>query len=111
AFEEIKADQRAALLWNPILSRLTPSFVQQCRWAIARSEQFIEQVLRDGMLSKLPEPIRSERVAKAKAKLTDLTSNKGHDRHFHHQECKEMGLEIEMLEDGDKTLQDLFLTI
>ena len=37
AFEEIKADNRAALVWNPILSRLPPSFLQQCHWAIQRS--------------------------------------------------------------------------
>jgi ATP-dependent protease ClpP protease subunit len=111
AFEEIKKDNRASLVWNPILARLPPSFIQQCQWAIRRSEEFIEVVLREGMLKELPEPERSEKIKKAVGRLTDLTSNRGHDRHFHYQECIDMGLQIKLLEDQDKTLQDLVLTV
>ena len=51
AYEEIKNDQRAALVWNPILSRLPPSFVQQCYWAIERSGDFLKQTLQDLVLT------------------------------------------------------------
>ncbi len=42
--------------------------------------------------------------------LTDFSGNKSHDRHIHYDECKEMGLDVKLLED-DNTLQDLVLTV
>ncbi len=50
AFNEIKEDQRVTHAWNPILSRLTPSFVQQCHWAIQSSKDFLRESLDTGML-------------------------------------------------------------
>jgi hypothetical protein len=43
-------------------------------------------------------------------RLTDLGENKGHDRHFHIKECREMGLRVDILE-KDEILQDIVLTI
>ena len=112
AYEEIKIDQRAAFVWNPILSQLPPSFVQQCHWAIERSGDFLKQTLQDGMLKDLPEPKKTEITNKIVQRLTDLTFNKAHNRHIHYQECKELGLNIELLEDNsDGKLQDLVLTV
>ncbi len=42
--------------------------------------------------------------------MTNLGKNKGHDRHFHLDDCKKIGLKIQTLED-DGELQDLVLTI
>jgi hypothetical protein len=112
AFEEIKADQRAALVWNPILSRLPPSFVQQCNWAIERSKEFLGLALKDCMFRDAAEPARSEAVGKIVERLSDLTYNKTHNRHFHYQECRDMGLNIKMIEDDfDGEFQDLVLTV
>lgn len=112
AFEQIKDDQRAALVWNPILSRIHPSFVQQCSWAIERSKEFIAQALTEGMFKNLPDNERRAAVEKAVARLTDLSTNKSHNRHFHYQDCKDMGLNIKMLEaDFDGETQDLVLTV
>ena len=112
AFEEIKIDNRAALLWNPILSRLPPSFLQQCHWAIQRSGDFLRKSLDDGMLRDLPEPDKANTVNQIVGRLTDLTYNKGHNRHIHYQECIDLGLNIEMLENSeDRNLQDLVLTV
>ena len=112
AYEEIKIDQRAAFVWNPILSQLPPSFVQQCYWAIERSGDFLKQTLQDGMLKDLPESEKTEITNKIVQRLTDLTFNKAHNRHIHYQECKELGLNIELLEDNsDGKLQDLVLTV
>jgi len=107
AFNDIVADERYSYVWNPILSQLPPSFLKQCQWAIERSRDFIESALKNGMMKDLP----PEAIEKAVNRLTDLTYNKGHNRHIHYSECRDIGLNIEMLEEGDKELQDLILTI
>jgi hypothetical protein len=46
------------------------------------------------------------------ARLTDLSSNKGHDKHIHAKECQDLGLEVRLLEDKQyKLLHDLVLTV
>jgi hypothetical protein len=86
--------------------------VQQCKWAIERSEDFIKSALCDGMLKDVPDPERSETLLNVVKRLTDLTYNKGHNRHIHYQECLELGLKVKMLEDQtDRTFQDLVLTV
>jgi hypothetical protein len=111
AFEQIKADQRAALVWSPILSRLPPSFVQQCQWAIERSKEYLELALKDGNCKNVAQD-KAAVIAKIVEGLTDLTHNKSHNRHFHYQDCKDMGLNIRTIEDDfDGEYQDLVLTV
>ena len=111
AYKQIKEDQVSALVWNPILSRLPPSFVQQCQWAILSSGDFLKKTLVEGMCRDIEEPEKSAVSDKIVKRLTDLTYNKGHNRHIHYEECIELGLTVEMLEEGDKELQDLVLTV
>jgi ATP-dependent protease ClpP protease subunit len=111
AHQDIKSDPVYAQVWGPILSRLTPSFVQQCAWAVERSKTFITETLQQNMLSsKRPKKRRDQIIEQIRDKLTNLGENKGHDRHFHFQECEQMGLNVIRLEHDDK-LQDLVLTI
>jgi hypothetical protein len=107
AFADIVTDERYSLVWNPILSQLPPSFVQQCLWAKERSEEFIQKALETGMMKDAED----KDIKKAVDRLTDLTYNKGHNRHIHYAECREIGLKVELLEEGEKTLQDLVLTV
>jgi membrane-bound ClpP family serine protease len=113
AFREIKDDQRAALVWNPILSRLPPSFVQQCHWAIERSKEYLELALKEGNCNYIDdENEKAETIRKIATALTDLSHNKSHNRHFHYQECDEMGLNVSMIENEfDGEYQDLVLTV
>lgn len=112
AFNEMVADPNKRYVWNPILSLYSPSFVQQCQWAVDSVKDFLGEFLAKNMFSSLPENERSTRVAAVVSRLTDLSQNKGHDRHIHIQECKDMGLVVRELEDkNDKTLQDLVLTV
>lgn len=108
AYEDICTDPRYAHIWNPILSNLTPSFVQQCHWAIERAEEYGEEVLLDNMFAGREGGVElAEEIAK---KLSDLSTNKEHNRHIHYQDAIEMGLNIEILEDNSD-LQDLVLTL
>lgn len=112
AYDEMVADNRKQFVWHPILSRYTPSFVQQCQWAVQNGKEFVAQFLRDNMFSDLPEPERNDKVDAIVDRLTDLSRNKGHDKHIHYAECEEIGLKVRRLEDhSDKLLQDLVLTV
>lgn len=110
AYNEISVDKNKAYVWNPILSRYTPGFVQQCHWAIQHSKQMVIKFLKDNMLHDNPD--RDVIAAEIVERLTDLSSDKGHDKHIHYEDCLEMGLIVKPLEDPqDKTLQDLMLTV
>jgi ClpP class serine protease len=112
AYEDIKKDQFRQVIWRPILSRYTPGFVQRCHWAIKASKELVATFLQENMFSSLSPEEGEAKAARVVEKLTDLVSDKGHDKHLHYKECKEMGLEIRMLEEpGQKTLQDLILTV
>lgn len=112
AYDEMKADPKKQYIWHPILSRYTPSFVQQCQWAVENGKEFVAQFLANNMFADLPEPTKTNTVNAIVERLTDLSKNKGHDRHIHIDECKEMGLKIHELEDPeDRKLQDLVLTV
>jgi ClpP class serine protease len=110
AYEQISTDINYAHVWNPILSKLPPSFVQQCQWAVERSESFLKETLSANMFKSLGKRKREAAVALVVDRLTNLGENKCHDRHFHMAECQSMGLKILPLE-SDEMLQDLVLTI
>ena len=109
ARNEILANPNLSLFWNPILSQITPSFLERCELAIADSNEFLEKTLRQNMLSKLPQGAQDSAVAKIK----DVFANnvgKAHNTHIQVDECKQLGLAIEDLE-TDQQFQDLVLTI
>ena len=110
AYEDIRTDPVYAHVWSPILARLTPSFVQQCEWAVERSKEFVKEALSANMLRGGRKTAREKKVQAIVDKLTDLSENKGHDRHFHVQDCEDMGLKIIPIENNSR-LQDLVLTI
>ena len=86
AYEEICKDARYAHIWNPILSRLTPSFVQQCHWAVERAKEYGEEILRDNMFADREDG--PELARKAASGLSDLLANKEHNRHIHYQDAR-----------------------
>lgn len=56
------------------------------------------------------DPKAKEKAKKVVKRLADYKGNKGHDRHIHAEECKSIGLNIEMVE-NDQKLQDLLLPV
>jgi hypothetical protein len=110
AYDEITADNQRAWVWNPILSRYTPGFVQQCHWAMQAAQGMVTPYLKDNMFAGR---VDAQQMAdKIVTRLTDLSTNKGHDKHIHAKECQDLGLEIRLLEDPKyKLLHDLVLTV
>ena len=113
AYKQILKDTRYALVWNPILQNITPSFVQQCEWAIERGKELIRHALEEGMFKDVtPEEKKKALVDRAVQRLSELADNKTHSKHFHYDDCVDMGLNVEMLESkGNGELQDLVLTV
>lgn len=106
---EIAANPTAALFWNPILSKITPSFVERCELAVQDSNEFIASTLRTNMLSNLAKT-EQDKVLQNIISVFANNDGKAHNTHIQADKCKEVGLVIENLEE-DQTLQDLVLTI
>ena len=109
AKEEITLNPNLALFWNPILGKITPSFLKKCELAIKNSHEFIDKTLAANMFRHLP---KNEMNAKIKAISAVLANNDGkaHNTHIQFNECENIGLNVKLLED-DQKLQDLVLTL
>jgi ATP-dependent protease ClpP protease subunit len=110
AHDEILSNNQSALFWNPILQKITPSFLQRCEWAVLASDGFIRKTLRENMLEALAEPEQKQRIESICEILSNLTDSKEHNTHFQIDQCKTAGLKITDLE-ADQKLQDLVLTL
>jgi membrane-bound ClpP family serine protease len=88
AYAEITKDNQRAWVWNPILSRYTPGFVQQCHWAMQGATAMVTPYLKDNMFAGRSDA--QQLADKIVARLTDLSTNKGHDKHIHAKECQEL---------------------
>ncbi|MFH1141560.1 MAG: S49 family peptidase [Chloroflexota bacterium] len=108
ACEEVTGDPGKAAVWHAIISQYRPTFLSQCQNAIDWSNAFVQEQLETVMFGGLDDA--EERAANVVAKLTDYSGNKTHSRHIHYEECRDMGLVVERLED-DQKLQDLVLTV
>ncbi|MCA3563097.1 MAG: S49 family peptidase [Methylocystis sp.] len=106
---DIERNPNLAAFWQPILSKITPSFLERCEWAVRDSNEFIAETLRQNMFSELG---RDEQDAKVNSVAGIFANNEGraHNTHIQYQQCLDVGLHVTKLED-DQKLQDLVLTI
>jgi ATP-dependent protease ClpP protease subunit len=109
AREEILKNPSMSLFWNPILSKITPSFLERCEWAIKDSNDFIEAALRKNMFSRKT-PDEQDRLVESVASLFANNEGRAHNTHIQYQACSDAGLNVLRLEDDPK-LQDLVLTV
>lgn len=105
---EVKADAATIPIWQPIISRYTPTFIGECEKAIEWSQIMVAKWLETGMFKKLK--TASKRSKNIATELGDHMLTKNHSRHLSFDKCKEIGLKVEALE-KDKELQDLVLSI
>lgn len=110
AYREVKKDITKALLWQVIIGQYRPTFLSQCEYSIKWSNAFVRDQL--AMVMFAGDSDGAEKAKQIVKLLTDYRGNKTHDRHIHLEECEEMGLKVEALEqEGNETLQDLVLTV
>jgi Serine dehydrogenase proteinase len=108
AVESIKRDPASAPLWQQIVSRYHPSFLNECVQAINWSRTMVHGWLCENMFGG---DVAHAATAQAIVNyLGDHSVTAAHARHIPLSKCEEIGLKIEKLED-DKKLQDLVLTV
>jgi len=108
AAKEVKADPSRIAIWQPIIGKYHPSFLQECVNAIAWSKTVVTDWLTTGMFQgDLRASPKAKRVVR---ELSDYKKMRTHGRHVHIDQCKSLGLKITDLE-ADPTLQDLVLTV
>ena len=108
AAKEVKADPSRIAIWQPIIGKYHPSFLQECVNAIAWSKTVVTDWLTTGMFQgDLRASTKAKRVVR---ELSDYKKMRTPGRHVHIDQCKSLGLKITDLE-ADPTLQDLVLTV
>jgi len=108
AINEIKKDPSRIALWQVIIGKYHPSFLQQCKNAIEWSKTVVEEWLKTGMF--LGDRRAAAKAAKIVRELTNDDVMKNHGRHVHIDQCRALNLKIFELE-SDQKLQDLVLTV
>ena len=106
AKEEVKQDPSCVPLWQMIMAKYDPTFINSCQQAIEWSETILEESLKNYVDTEYNE----KDIDKIVTGLSSHKETKAHDRHLSPDRCKELGLNIIMMEDDDE-LQDLILSI
>lgn len=108
ACAEVKDEPAKIPIWQAIISQYEPAFLSQCQHAVEWSNSFVEEQLKTVMFAE--DPDAAEKARAITDKLSDYGVNRTHERHIHADECRDMGLKIESIED-DQELQDLVMTV
>jgi len=108
ALDEIKKDPDSLAIWRPIIGQYRPTFLNQCENAIAWSEEFVREQLERVMFKGLRGA--KKRAQKVVSALSDFKENKAHSRHINFEQCKKLGLKVQLIESRQE-FQDLVLTV
>ncbi len=108
AWRECKEDKSKIPIWQPIIAKYPPTFVGECQKAIEWSEELLEEWLAEGMFSE--DKNRDEKITNIVKYLSNHSERKTHARHISIDDCKNIGLKIETMED-DQKLQDAILSV
>ena len=101
-------DVGASRMWQTIISKYHPTFLNSCEHAIKLSKEIVKRWLEQSMFKDDPKAkSKSNKVVRA---LSSREENKEHGRHIHAERCRDIGLNVTCLED-DQELQDLVLTV
>ena len=105
--DDIDENPSRIAIWNPILSNLNLTLLDTCYKSIEWANEILENSLKNNMFkdSKSNEKVKNIIDILASPKIT-----KSHDRHLNVSRCKEIGLNITMMEDNPVE-EDLILSI
>jgi len=108
AVKEVKEDPGRTPIWQAIVAKYSPSFLGECQKAYEWATEVTAEWLASGMFSQEPNP--QEKATTVVKDLADHALTKSHSRHLHVERCKEIGLQISILED-DQDLQEKVLSV
>ena len=109
AKEDISKNANLAMFWQPILAKITPSFLERCEWAVQDANDFIETTLRENMFAAFGKEEQDKKIASV-ASIFANNEGRAHNTHIQFQQCADVGLNVKRLED-DQLLQDIVLTL
>lgn len=112
ARKDIISDPKSIPLWQPIISKYTPTLIGECQKSIMWSKEIVEKWLKTNMFQGKK---NCDQLAKKVVDyLGDHENHKAHERHIDIEECKHINLVVEQLEemykDGGKDFQDAVLS-
>jgi hypothetical protein len=108
ASKEIMEDPKKIPIWQPIITKYSPTLLGECEKAVTWSTQMVDDWLSRNMLKD--DPGKSEKVRTIITELGDHSVNLAHNRHLSAEKCKSIGLIVRDLE-SDQALQDAVLSI
>jgi len=115
AHREIKKDHTKIAVWQPILNKYMPTFLDRCENALKWSNKFVMSQLETVMFASDDPKLRQQGRIKAKKIVGALSSyrlHKTHNQHLHYTDLERLGLKVYPLElEGQQTFQDLIVTI
>ena len=105
--KEIDDNPSRIAVWQPIISKITPSFLDSCYKSIEWSNEILETSLKNNMFKDDPDNEVIDNIVKT---LGSPKDTKHHGRHISAKKCRDLGLNITMMENDDVE-QDLILSI
>jgi ATP-dependent protease ClpP protease subunit len=108
ASKEIKEDMAKIPIWQPIIAKYNPALIGECEKAIDWSNEIVQQALRSGMFKDDSEV--DAKISTIIKELSDHALTKSHSRHLSAAKCREIGLNVIMMEDNND-LQDSILSV
>jgi len=105
AHQSIKRDPSSIPLWQVIIGKYHPTFLNACQKAISWSEDLVTEWLENGM-AKQDSALAKEIVRQ----FSDINLTKSHGRRFSKDKCISIGLNVESMEEDDE-LQDAILSL
>lgn len=108
AAKEVSKDQSKILVWSPILQKIQPTWLTECKKVSDWAKIMVQEWLETNMLAADPD---KNKKAKAIVKaLSDTAQNKSHSRHIGIDKAIAMQLSVHALE-NDQALQDAILSV
>ena len=107
AKEEIFNNPSSIPLWQTIISKYNPTFIDSCQRSIELSNHILEESLYKNMFNDNPDKVIIDNIIEI---LGSRQTTKVHDRHLSLEYCKSIGLNVTALEE-DNDLQDYTLSI
>ena len=105
--DEIIKNPASVPVWSPIISKINPSFLDSCYKSIEWANEILETSLKNNMFKDNP---CDEHITKIVNTLGSSDYTKHHSRHLSAKKCKDLGLNITMMENDEKG-EDLILSI
>ncbi len=110
ASEDIKENPHNIPLWQQMISKYPPAFLEECEKAIELATTIVPKWLKENMLSGKSDSDKDAISQNIIDNLNNPRETKEHSRHVHFDKAHELGLVVTQLE-NDQVLQEKVLTL